>query len=118
MVPLAHHPSAVALSQGSSANWRPPGDHGIWVLYWLSGLTCTDETFIIKSGAQRTAVAHDLALVTPDTCPMPPKSKVVVVAAAAAVAAEPVSVEDLFMALRHHIEAGELPPASKVANQG
>lgn len=39
------------------------------VLYWLSGLTCTDENFIIKSGAQRAAAAHGIALVAPDTSP-------------------------------------------------
>ncbi|KAL1821031.1 hypothetical protein DCAR_0417405 [Daucus carota subsp. sativus] len=39
------------------------------VLYWLSGLTCTDENFIIKSGAQRTAASEGIALVAPDTSP-------------------------------------------------
>ncbi|XVE61097.1 hypothetical protein DITRI_Ditri06bG0012600 [Diplodiscus trichospermus] len=39
------------------------------VLYWLSGLTCTDENFIIKSGAQRAASAEGVALIAPDTSP-------------------------------------------------
>ncbi|KAF3511069.1 hypothetical protein F2Q69_00002084 [Brassica cretica] len=39
------------------------------VLYWLSGLTCTDENFIIKSGAQRAASTRGIALVVPDTSP-------------------------------------------------
>ncbi|KAI0531326.1 hypothetical protein KFK09_000879 [Dendrobium nobile] len=39
------------------------------VLYWLSGLTCTDENFIMKSGAQRAASAEMIALVAPDTSP-------------------------------------------------
>ncbi|HEX7036315.1 MAG TPA: S-formylglutathione hydrolase [Pseudomonadales bacterium] len=39
------------------------------VLYWLSGLTCTDENFITKAGAQRYAAEHGLALVAPDTSP-------------------------------------------------
>uniref|UniRef100_A0A0D6R901 S-formylglutathione hydrolase n=1 Tax=Araucaria cunninghamii TaxID=56994 RepID=A0A0D6R901_ARACU len=39
------------------------------VLYWLSGLTCTDENFIIKSGAQRAASKENVALVAPDTSP-------------------------------------------------
>lgn len=39
------------------------------VLYWLSGLTCSDENFIIKSGAQRTASSEGIALVVPDTSP-------------------------------------------------
>jgi S-formylglutathione hydrolase len=38
-------------------------------LYWLSGLTCTDENFTIKAGAQRAAAALGLALVCPDTSP-------------------------------------------------
>ncbi|XP_072978763.1 S-formylglutathione hydrolase [Typha angustifolia] len=39
------------------------------ILYWLSGLTCTDENFITKSGAQRMASAKGVALVAPDTSP-------------------------------------------------
>lgn len=39
------------------------------VLYWLSGLTCTEENFIVKAGAQRYAAEHGLILVTPDTSP-------------------------------------------------
>jgi S-formylglutathione hydrolase len=39
------------------------------VLYWLSGLTCTEENFIIKAGAQRAAAELGLALVSPDTSP-------------------------------------------------
>ena len=39
------------------------------VLYYLAGLTSTPETFMIKSGAQRTAAEHGLMLVSPDTSP-------------------------------------------------
>lgn len=39
------------------------------VLYWLSGLTCTDENFVQKSGAQRYAAEHGIAIVCPDTSP-------------------------------------------------
>lgn len=39
------------------------------VLYWLSGLTCTDQNFITKAGAQRVAAAKGIALVCPDTSP-------------------------------------------------
>lgn len=38
-------------------------------LYWLSGLTCTDENFMAKAGAQRSAAEHGIALVAPDTSP-------------------------------------------------
>lgn len=39
------------------------------LLYWLSGLTCTEENFIVKAGAQRVAEALGLAIVVPDTSP-------------------------------------------------
>lgn len=39
------------------------------VLYWLSGLTCTDENFSVKAGAQRIAAELGIALVMPDTSP-------------------------------------------------
>lgn len=39
------------------------------VLYWLSGLTCTDENFTQKAGAQRFAAEWGIALVMPDTSP-------------------------------------------------
>jgi S-formylglutathione hydrolase len=39
------------------------------VLYWLSGLTCTDENFTIKAGAQRVAAELGVMLAMPDTSP-------------------------------------------------
>lgn len=39
------------------------------VLYWLSGLTCTDENFVTKAGAQRVAAELGMILVMPDTSP-------------------------------------------------
>lgn len=39
------------------------------VLYWLSGLTCTDENFVQKAGAQRIAAELGIAIVCPDTSP-------------------------------------------------
>lgn len=39
------------------------------VLYWLSGLTCTDENFMQKAGAHRLASELGLVIVTPDTSP-------------------------------------------------
>lgn len=42
------------------------------VLYWLSGLTCTDENFMQKAGAQRMAAELGLILVAPDTSPRGP----------------------------------------------
>ncbi len=39
------------------------------LLFWLSGLTCNEETFALKAGAQRVAAELGLMLVTPDTSP-------------------------------------------------
>lgn len=39
------------------------------VLYWLSGLTCTEENFTIKANAQRFAAQYGVMLVAPDTSP-------------------------------------------------
>lgn len=39
------------------------------VLYYLAGLTCTEETFMMKAGAQRLAAELGLMLVAPDTSP-------------------------------------------------
>src|ERR1700712_397126 len=38
-------------------------------LVWLAGLTCNEETFAIKAGAQRVAAELGLMLITPDTSP-------------------------------------------------
>jgi S-formylglutathione hydrolase len=43
------------------------------VLYFLSGLTCTEETFCIKSHAQKYAAELGLMLVSPDTSPREPR---------------------------------------------
>jgi S-formylglutathione hydrolase len=51
--------------------FRPPLPKGekAPVLYYLAGLTCTEETFAIKAGAQRLAAELGLMLVMPDTSP-------------------------------------------------
>lgn len=53
------------------AVYEPPqaADGPVPVLYYLAGLTCTEETFMIKGGAQRLAAEHGLMLVAPDTSP-------------------------------------------------
>ena len=54
--------------------YLPPQAEGgkLPVLYWLSGLTCTEQNFITKAGAQRYAAEHGLILVVPDTSPRGP----------------------------------------------
>ena len=53
------------------AVFMPPERPGarVPVLYWLSGLTCTEENFVVKAGAQCVAAELGLALVVPDTSP-------------------------------------------------
>ena len=51
--------------------FQPPqaADGAVPILSWLSGLTCTEETFMIKAGAQRLAAELGLLLLAPDTSP-------------------------------------------------
>ena len=50
--------------------YRPPAaQQPAPVLYYLAGLTCNEQTFAIKAGAQQHAARHGLLLVTPDTSP-------------------------------------------------
>ena len=51
--------------------FMPPQAQGarVPVLYWLSGLTCTEDNFIVKAGAQRVAAELGVAIVVPDTSP-------------------------------------------------
>ena len=52
----------VYLPPGADSGERP-------VLFYLSGLTCTEQNVITKAGAQRYCAQHGLILVTPDTSP-------------------------------------------------
>jgi S-formylglutathione hydrolase len=65
------HRSAVLGCDMVFAVYLPPqAEQGcLPVLYWLSGLTCTDENFVTKAGAQRYAAEHGIAIVAPDTSP-------------------------------------------------
>lgn len=48
----------------------PQAEQGkVPVLYWLSGLTCDDQNFVTKAGAQRYAAQYGVAIVAPDTSP-------------------------------------------------
>ena len=65
------HRSAVLGCDMSFALYLPPQaqDGPVSVLYWLSGLTCTEQNFIAKAGAQRYAAEHGIAIACPDTSP-------------------------------------------------
>ncbi|XP_066307930.1 S-formylglutathione hydrolase-like isoform X1 [Miscanthus floridulus] len=64
-----HQSATLGCAMTFSIYMPPSPASNIPVLYWLSGLTCNDENFIMKSGAQRAAAAHGIALVVPDTSP-------------------------------------------------
>lgn len=64
------HESAVLSCAMHFSVFLPPGaSEDSPVLYWLSGLTCNDENFVQKAGAQRIAAELGLVIVTPDTSP-------------------------------------------------
>lgn len=65
------HSSTVLNCDMNFSVYLPPqaAHENVPVLYWLSGLTCTDENFVQKAGAQRYAAEHGVAIVTPDTSP-------------------------------------------------
>jgi len=46
-----------------------PAPGGDPVLWWLSGLTCTEDNFTVKAGAYRAAAEHGIIIVAPDTSP-------------------------------------------------
>ncbi|HAC29240.1 MAG TPA: S-formylglutathione hydrolase, partial [Marinobacter hydrocarbonoclasticus] len=68
------HTSATLECDMEFAVFLPPAALGarakeVPVLYWLSGLTCTDQNFMQKAGAQKLAAKLGLAIVCPDTSP-------------------------------------------------
>lgn len=66
------HDSKVLNSTMRFAIYLPPqasDGQKVPVLYWLSGLTCSDENFMQKAGVQRVAAEFGLAIVVPDTSP-------------------------------------------------
>jgi S-formylglutathione hydrolase len=65
------HRSAACSCTMRFAVYLPPAAERspVPALYWLSGLTCTEENFSVKAGAQRYAAELKLALIIPDTSP-------------------------------------------------
>ena len=66
-----HHSKVLGCDMVFAVYLPPQAEQGekLPVLYWLSGLTCTDENFMQKAGAQRLAAELGLIIVAPDTSP-------------------------------------------------
>jgi len=65
-----HHSTVLGCDMTFSVYLPPQVEKSpVPVVWWLSGLTCTDENFVTKAGAQRYAAELGLALVAPDTSP-------------------------------------------------
>lgn len=67
----SHHSSVLNCEMRFAIYLPPQASNGkkVPVLYWLSGLTCSDENFMQKAGAQRMAAELGIAIVAPDTSP-------------------------------------------------
>jgi S-formylglutathione hydrolase len=65
------HTSETCKGEMKFAVYVPPQakTQAVPILYYLSGLTCTEENFIVKAGAQQFAAEYGLMLVAPDTSP-------------------------------------------------
>ncbi len=65
-----HASSTLNCTMNFSIFLPPQAEHAkVPVLYYLSGLTCTDENVVQKAGTQRYAAEHGIAIVAPDTSP-------------------------------------------------
>lgn len=65
-----HESKTIGLPMQFSVFLPPHAQHGrVPALFYLAGLTCTEETFPIKAGAQRFAARLGMALISPDTSP-------------------------------------------------
>jgi S-formylglutathione hydrolase len=67
---FSHASATLDCSMNFSVYLPPAAQQGaVPVLYWLSGLTCTDENFVQKAGAQQYAAKHGVAIIAADTSP-------------------------------------------------
>lgn len=65
-----HESTTLACTMKVGVYLPPQARHGrLPVLYWLSGLTCTEQNFITKAAMQRYAAEHGIIVVAPDTSP-------------------------------------------------
>jgi S-formylglutathione hydrolase len=67
----SHHSTVLNCTMRFAIYLPPQASNGekVPVVYWLSGLTCTDENFMQKAGAMRIAAELGVAIVAPDTSP-------------------------------------------------
>ena len=67
----SHHSTVLNCNMRFAIYLPPQASNGkkVPVLYWLSGLTCSDQNFMQKAGAQRIAAELGIAIVAPDTSP-------------------------------------------------
>jgi S-formylglutathione hydrolase len=67
----SHHSAVLNCNMRFAVYLPPQASNGkkVPVLYWLSGLTCTDENFMHKAGALRMAAELGIAIVATDTSP-------------------------------------------------
>ena len=66
------HPSSSTSTEMRFNVFLPPqasNDNRLPVLYWLSGLTCTEDNFMQKAAPYKAAVQHQIIIVAPDTSP-------------------------------------------------
>ena len=68
---IYQHQSDVLKCKMKFAIYLPPQAESskVAVIYYLSGLCCTEQNFILKSGVQRYAAEHGVAIICPDTSP-------------------------------------------------
>jgi len=97
------HRSAVLDCEMHFSLYLPPQaeERAVPLLIWLSGLTCTDENFVIKAGAQRYAAEHGIAMLAPDTSPR-----------GDAVAADPEGAWDFGLGAGFYVNATQAPWSS------
>jgi S-formylglutathione hydrolase len=66
----SHQSQAIGLPMRFSVYLPPQAGSGkLPALFYLAGLTCTEETFMVKAGAQRYAAEQGMILIAPDTSP-------------------------------------------------
>jgi len=99
-VSFARHRSEATSTEMAFAVFVPPQAEAgkVPVLTYLAGLTCTEETFMIKAGAQRLAAELGLMLVAPDTSPRGP-----------GVPDDPEGAYDLGLGAGFYLDATEAP---------